>query len=111
VHWPTRAEVRSGSKCEELTLSISRPLLPAKAAVERTLLDFAFVPEAAVSNRSKRVALFDHLVGERQQFVGHFKAERLRGSEIDHEVKFGGLLDRQVRWLLAFENTANVIPN
>jgi hypothetical protein len=35
-----------GSKCEELMLSISRPLLPPKAAVARTLLDFAFVPDS-----------------------------------------------------------------
>ena len=36
-------------------------------------------------------------------------AECLRGPEIDHEVKFRGLLDRQVGWLLAFENAASVV--
>jgi hypothetical protein len=39
----------------------------------------AFVPEPAVSNRSKAPSLFDHLVGEREQIVGDFDAERLGG--------------------------------
>jgi hypothetical protein len=34
--------------------------------------------------------------------------ERLRGPEIDHKLKFRGLLDRQVGRLLAFENAAGV---
>src|SRR5262249_34829558 len=36
------------------------------------------------------------------------EAERLRGPEINYEVKFRGLLDRQVGRLLAFENAASV---
>jgi hypothetical protein len=37
------------------------------------------VPKAAVSNCSK-AALFDHLVGNREQHRRHFEAERLRGA-------------------------------
>jgi hypothetical protein len=49
-----------------------------------------------------------HLVRQRQQLVGDFEAERLSGPEIDHEVKFRGLLYRQVGRLLAFENAAGI---
>jgi hypothetical protein len=38
--------------------------------------------------------LFDHLVGAREERRRDFEAERLRGLEVDHEVKFRGLLDR-----------------
>ena len=41
------------------------------------------VPEAAVSNRSKTVALFDHLVGGREQLVRHGEAEHPGGRDID----------------------------
>jgi hypothetical protein len=33
----------------------------------------------------QRPGLLDHLVGEREQLVRHFKAERLRGLEVDHQ--------------------------
>jgi hypothetical protein len=38
------------------------------------------VPEAAVSNRSKTVTLFDHLVGGGEQRRWHFEAKRLGGG-------------------------------
>jgi hypothetical protein len=34
--------------------------------------------------RHARAASFDHLVGERKEFIGHGNAERFRGLEIDH---------------------------
>jgi hypothetical protein len=34
----------------------------------------------------------------------HFEAERLGGLEVDHELEFGGLHDRQVGRFLALEN-------
>jgi hypothetical protein len=37
-----------------------------KADVHPRCCYVAFVPEAAVSNCSKTIALFDHLVGERE---------------------------------------------
>jgi len=41
------------------------------------------VPEAAVSNRSKTVALFDHLVGNSEQFIRHVEAECLSGLQVE----------------------------
>jgi hypothetical protein len=46
----------------------------------RTSSEVRVVPEAAVSNRSKTVALFDHLVGAGEQLVWNLEAERLRGQ-------------------------------
>src|SRR6202048_3891206 len=43
-----------------------------------------------------RLLSFDHLVGESEQRRGDFKAECLRGLEIDDQLEFGGLHDREV---------------
>src|SRR6516165_3094560 len=48
--------------------------------------------------------LFDQLIGSHEQLVRHGEAESLGGFEIDHQVEFRRLLDRQVAWLCAFEN-------
>ena len=53
-------------------------------------------------------ALFDHLVGQSEQFCRSFKAETFRGLEIDHELKFGRLEKRQVSRLIAFQNPADI---
>jgi hypothetical protein len=37
--------------------------------------------------------LFDHLVGEREQLVGHVKGNRLRSLEVDHKLELGWLLN------------------
>src|SRR5215471_13317469 len=50
----------------------------------------------------------DHLVGAGKQHWRHLKAERPGGLEIDHQLIFGRLLDRQARRLLAFEDTIDV---
>jgi hypothetical protein len=39
---------------------------------------------------------FDHLVGSDEQLFGHSEAERFRSSEVDNEVEFGRLLDRDI---------------
>src|SRR5262249_57187824 len=68
-----------------------------------------FVPEVAVSTRSKTVALFDHLVGAGEQRRRHFEAERFGGLEIDNQLEFVRLLHRQVGRLLASEDTVDII--
>src|SRR5262249_23868539 len=49
-------------------------------------------------------SLFDHLVDTGEQRGRHFEAKRVRGFEIDHQLEFGWLLDRQVGRLGALEN-------
>src|SRR5262249_59831091 len=55
-----------------------------------------------------RFTSVDHLVGEREQLVGYFEAERLSGLEIDDELVLGRRLHRQVGWLLTLQNTIDV---
>jgi hypothetical protein len=47
----------------------------------------------------------NYLVGGCQQRFRDGKAERLGGLEIDNELEFGRLQDRQISWFLASENT------
>src|SRR5215203_6841805 len=52
--------------------------------------------------------LFNHLVGAGEKRGWHGDAERLGALEVDDQLNFGGLLDRQVSWLVALENPAGV---
>jgi hypothetical protein len=52
--------------------------------------------------------LFDHLVGKRELRRRHGEAERLGGLEVEYELKFGGLHDRQIGRLLALENPSDI---
>jgi hypothetical protein len=53
---------------------------------------------------------FDDLIGEREQIVGNFDAERLGRPEIDHRLEFGRLQHREVGGFRAFENPRGVDP-
>ena len=56
-------------------------------------------------------SLFDHLVSGSEQRRWNIEAERLRSLEIDDQLEFGWLLDRQVarfRSLLARPRAASV---
>jgi hypothetical protein len=50
--------------------------------------------------------LFDHPVGTAEQREPEGDAERLGSLEVDDELDPGGLLDRQIARLFAFENPA-----
>jgi len=50
--------------------------------------------------------VLDHLIGGGEQRFRDRKAERLRCFEVDDQFNFYDLLDRQIRWLLTFENTS-----
>ena len=52
--------------------------------------------KSELMHRSKQHLLFDHIVGTGEQRGRDFEAKRLRGFEIDHQLEFGWLLDRQV---------------
>jgi hypothetical protein len=49
-----------------------------------------------LASPSPPLCLLDHVVGPHQQRGRNFEAERLGGLEVDDELEFGRLLDRQV---------------
>src|SRR5262245_7705827 len=55
-----------------------------------------------------RFTSFDHLVSADKESGWHRKTERLAGLEVDDQLDFGSLLDRQVGGFLALENAARV---
>jgi len=52
--------------------------------------------------------LFNHLIGQLLQMQGHIEAERLRGREVNHQLEFGGRLNRQLTWFLALEHAIDI---
>src|SRR5262245_54516616 len=52
--------------------------------------------------------LLDHLVGKDEEARWHREAERFGRLEVDAQLDFRGLLDRQVGRLLPLENPAGV---
>src|SRR5262245_28524896 len=58
--------------------------------------------------RSKKAQLFDPLVGEQLNRVGHLQAERLRGLQVDDELELGRLQYRQLGGLAALEDDAGI---
>ena len=56
------------------------------------------------------IGSFDHLIGKRDQRGWYGEAEGLGDLEVGYEIKFGGMHDRQVGWLFAFEDTVFIFP-
>ena len=52
--------------------------------------------------------LFDHLVGKGEQLVGHGKAERLCGLEVDHQLELDWGLDGELARFLALEDAIDI---
>jgi hypothetical protein len=51
---------------------------------------------------------FDYLVGEREQLIRHWESERACSVEVDHQLEFGQLEDRQIRGLDPFKNPRGI---
>src|SRR5262245_59643246 len=75
--------------------------LPPKADMCGALADVCFGPKADITS-------LDHFVGLGQQRGRNSKVKRLRGLEIDGELKFGGLLNRELSRFRSLENTINI---
>ena len=71
-------EFRSESQADIRETAAAGPLCPQKRTSALCHWHVRFVPRAAVSNRSKRLFLFDYLVAEREQLVRYGEAEGLR---------------------------------
>src|SRR6516225_8314432 len=69
--------------------------LPPTADIGTQSWNVRFASKADIPHRSERGLLFDHLVGARQHRAWNGDSERLRGLEVDHEVKLRRLLDRE----------------
>ena len=52
--------------------------------------------------------LFNHVVGDGEKIRRNCKTERLRGLQVNNEIEFHGLQDRQVTGLGTFENLAGI---
>src|SRR5262249_40741972 len=59
-------------------------------------------------HRSKKLCLFDHLVGSDQQLVRHGEAESLGRIEIDHQLELRRLHHRQIDDLDALEYSSRI---
>jgi hypothetical protein len=79
--------------------SLSRVRLPRRAKTGREQMQQTMCANAR---------LLDHLVGEGMHLERNFKAKRLCGLQVEHEIELGWLQNRQVRRLLAFENAARI---
>src|SRR5215467_4338488 len=71
------------------------------------VLVMATLPEIPTS-LGHRARLFDHLVGEREQHRRNRQAERLGDLQIDDEIEFNRLLDRQIGRLRSAQNPVNI---
>src|SRR5262245_14534467 len=60
------------------------------------------------ARRRIRAASFDHPIGNREQAGREPEIKRLGGREVDNELEFGRLQNRQVRWLSALKNSAHI---
>src|SRR5215471_3968946 len=58
--------------------------------------------------RITRAASFDHLVSEAEEIVGDFQSESPRGSQVDYQLEFGRLMDRQLRGLGPLQNLRGI---
>jgi hypothetical protein len=62
----------------------------------------------ADSCTAAKSVLFDHVVGFGEQCRWHCQSERLRCLQINHEIEFARLHDRQVGGFSPFEDAADI---
>ena len=100
-----RRELRPQRAC--LGTGVTAPRQPPDPAVSGRCAAPALPSGHAVTPGTRRAshhnrkwpalpALFDDLVGDREQSVRHVEAERFRGLEVDDKLVLDRLLDRQI---------------
>jgi hypothetical protein len=52
--------------------------------------------------------LFDHLVGATEQRQWKWEAQRFCGFQVYYKIDLRGLLDRQIGWFCALQNSASI---
>src|SRR5215475_9810203 len=83
--------------------------LPPKADICSALARVRFWANSRLNAaQQKKKPLFDHFVGAGEQRGRYCEIKRLRGLEIDDELKFGGLLNRELVRFSSLENTINI---
>src|SRR5262249_5625358 len=58
--------------------------------------------------QKRHIGLLDHLVSARQHGRWYREPERFGFLKIEHEPKWGGLLARQIGWLLPSQEAVNI---
>src|SRR6202030_449513 len=71
-------------------------------------LRFWEIDRAAAQRDEFLAASFEHLIGTAEQRKRKGDAKRAGRLEVDVKVDLGGLLHRQICWLLALENAADI---
>jgi hypothetical protein len=83
------------------------PLYPQKRTSIHGIRKSALCQKRTFCNAAE-TALFDHLVGESQHFRGDVEVQCLRRLEVDHQLQFGRLHNRQIGRLGTFQDFAGV---
>src|SRR4029077_13284905 len=102
-------------------LGISRPAASVVDSMSRckssgnsdNTVGAAFFPSPPLPSLSRTAtrnsnASFDHLVGDGEHFVGNLEPKCLGGLEIDDEIEFDRLLDRQIAGFRALQNFVHI---
>ena len=79
-----------------------------KAAVKLTPVNVSKVPGSDICSAATKRFYSITSSASASSVGGNVEAERLGGLEVDDELEFGGLHDRQVGRLLALENPTDI---
>src|SRR4249919_3694676 len=102
---------RSWANCTHRRAAALLSASPQLAESIRAAKRFRVVPLADSCIAANRPPSLDHVVGEREHFGWNLKAEGPGSIEIDDQLEFSWLHNRQVGGLLTLENAGRIEPN